>query len=313
MTKSLELTVKTNPLWAEFVAGILIDKIGCVGVVTSENYYDDEVLTKETNDRVKGYLPFVQDSLFDISEVQKIFFEEKQNLISSGIKEENIGEWAVSLLEIPDEEWAHSWKKYWHPQKISEKIVICPSWEEYNPQQDEIIIKLDPGSAFGTGTHPTTRLCVQGIEKILKENFKGMPLEQKIKMADIGTGSGILSVAGIKLGADFSVGVDNDASVISVASENAEKNDVDSKCKFYTGTAADVEGKYELVVANILAHIIIDAMPDLVNLMKLGSKLVLSGIISSKSQEVQDSAINNGLKIEEVLREESWVAIIAGL
>ena len=335
MSKSIELTVKTNPLWAEYVSDVLIGKIGCSGVVTDEKHYKDEVLIKENSDIVKGYLPFVEDMPVNLEKIQNILFQERQKLVSSGIEEQNLGEWIVSLTEIPDEEWAHSWKKYWHPQKISGKVVICPSWEEYKQNEDEIIITLDPGSAFGTGTHPTTRLCVQALEKILRHcepvpaiggacetihqsahnkwiaSSQAPRNDNSIKIADIGTGSGILAIAGIKLGADFAVGVDNDASVISVAVENAEKNNIADKCKFYTGVASDIKGEYEIVVANILAHVLIEAMPELVPLVKQGGKLILSGIILEKSQAVQNSCIQNGLKIVEVLQEENWVAIIA--
>lgn len=305
MSKSLELNVKINPLWTEYVSDILIKKIGCCGVVTDEKYYDDEVLIKESNGIVKGYLPVINDRPLNIENIQDILFQERKNLVLSGIQEENLGEWTLFSVEIPDEDWAHSWKQYWYPQKISEKVVICPSWEKYNISDDEIIINLDPGSAFGTGTHPTTRLCVQALEKVVPE------YKNDVKIADIGTGSGILAVTGIKLGADFAVGIDNDASVISVAVENAEKNNAADKCRFYTGVASDVEGEYEIVVSNILAHILIEAMPDLVSLIKQDGKLILSGIIAAKSQDVQDSTIQNGLKIIEVLEEESWVAIIA--
>ncbi len=138
-------------------------------------------------------------------------------------------------------------------KKFLKILFICPSWEEYQVENNEIVINLDPGSAFGTGAHPTTRLCVQALDKIL---YGKSP--SSVKIADIGTGSGILAIVGIKLGAESAVGVDNDASVISVAKENAEKNAVLDKCNFYTGVAADVEGQYEIVTANILAHIIIE-------------------------------------------------------
>lgn len=304
MSKSTELTVKVNPIWVEYVSDVLIEKIGCSGVVTDEKIYKDEVVIKDNSGIVKGYKAFVEGIPLNTQEIQNILFQERQKLVSSGIVEANLGEWTLSSLEISDDEWAHSWKKYWHPQKISEKVVICPSWEDYNAGDDEIIISLDPGSAFGTGTHPTTRLCVQALEKVI-------PDYTSFKIADIGTGSGILAVAGIKLGADFAVGVDNDASVISVAAENAEKNNVADKCKFYTGVAIDVKGEYEIVVANILAHVLIEAMHELTPLIKQDGKLILSGIILEKSQDVQNSCIQNGLKIVEVLQEDSWVAIIA--
>ncbi len=392
LSKSVELSVKINPVWAEYVSDILIEKIGCSGVVTDEKQYKDEILIKDNAGIIKGYLPFVEnlhlnqlchcerpmgawqskekqtnifciasstaqlpdkytfhesstelhalasprnDSCILVETIQKILLEEKQKLITSGVKEEDLGDWSVSSTEISDEEWAHSWKQYWHPQKISEKIVICPSWENYKAENNEIIINLDPGSAFGTGTHPTTRLCVQAMEKIItrhcEENSKSSTRQSKenidnqdwiassqaprndkyLKIADIGTGSGILAIAGIKLEADFAVGVDNDASVINVAVENAIKNDIADKCRFYTGTAADIKDEFDLVIANILAEVIIENMPELVKLVKTGGKLILSGIISAKSDSVENSAIEHGLKITEILKEENWVAIIA--
>jgi len=304
LSKSVEIAVKTNPLWAEYVTDILIQKIGCSGVVVNEQQFEDEIAIKEVFDEVKGYIGFSDDLDFD--KIKQVFEEEKQLLSGTGVKKETLGEWSVTFREIDDEEWAHSWKEYWHPQKISEKIVICPSWEEFSPQENEIVINLDPGSAFGTGTHPTTRLCVQALEDIITDkNFN------KIDIADIGTGSGILAIAALKLGANSAVGVDNDEAVISVAQENAEKNNLTDKCNFYKGVASDVHGEYEIVLANILAHILIEDMANLAKLVKKDGKLILSGIILQKSQEVQESAIGHGLKIVQILQEENWVAIVA--
>ena len=309
MSKSIELTVKVNPAWVEYVSDVLIEKLGCSGVVTDEKYYDDEILTKENTGIIKGYKTFIENMPVNQDFIQDTLLQERAKLVSLGIEAQNLGEWTVSLAEISDDEWAHSWKQYWHPLKISEKVVICPSWEEYKANNDEIIINLDPGSAFGTGTHPTTRLCVQALEQTIKASNPSN--NSRIKIADVGTGSGILAIAGIKLGADFAVGVDNDASVIYVAEENAKKNDLADKCTFYTGVTTDITGEYEIVVANILAHVLIEAMPELVALMKQSGKLILSGIILGKSKDVQDSCIQNGLKIVEVLQEDTWVAIIA--
>jgi ribosomal protein L11 methyltransferase len=305
MSKSIELSVKINPLWAEYVSNVLLEKVGCSGIVTSEEEWKDEVVIKDSTGVIKGYLPFSEENPLNLDEIQTILTEEKSVLISSGIKEENLGEWIVTSVEIPDEEWAHSWKKYWHVQKITDKIVICPSWEDYSPNNDEIIISLDPGSAFGTGTHPTTKLCMKALENVIPK-FETSP-----KAADIGTGSGILAVVAAKLGVDSIVGVDNDASVIAVAKENAEKNNVSGKCEFYTGTSADVKGQYQIVVANILAHVLIEMMHELSALTETNGYLILSGIISAKSQDVQDSAIQNGFEIVEVLQEDTWVAIVA--
>jgi len=302
VSKHIEISVKTNPLWAEYVSELLINRVGCYGVVTEEKEFRDEVVVKADVERVKGYLPFSSD--FNIEDIRHLFAEERKNLINSGISAENIGCWTVETKEIREEDWAHNWKLFWHPQKIGKNIVICPTWEEYAPQQDDVMIYLDPGSAFGTGTHPTTKLCIEALEKLIPE-FSG-----EINMADIGTGSGILAITAAKLGVKSVIGVDNDASVIAVAKENAEKNGVNSQCTFFAGSAADVEGKYDIVTANILAEVLVDMMPELARLLKPSGILVLSGIINKKLPLIQESLGKTNLRLKEVLWEDVWIATI---
>ncbi|OGI01086.1 MAG: ribosomal protein L11 methyltransferase [Candidatus Melainabacteria bacterium GWF2_37_15] len=270
MSQHIEICVETCTLWAEYVSQLLIDKLGCNGTVMEDG-------------AVKGYLPFTKNP--DLSLLQ---------------------DWPVSTKIIKDEEWAENWKRYWHPLKVSEKIVICPSWEQYAPENGEIVISLDPGSAFGTGTHATTRLCIEAIEKIVPQ-FSG-----EISMADIGTGSGILSICGVKLGIKSATGVDNDASVIPVAIENAQINSVDGDCEFFTGSACSIKGKYEIVTANILAEVIIEIVEELKNLLKPNGTMILSGIIEKKLADVENALNQAGLKTREVLTEQGWVAVIAG-
>lgn len=302
MSKHVEISVKTEPVWEEYLSNLLIEQIGCCGVVSQETEYKDEEIIKDNSGIVKGYLWLNPDNPPNFDDIQNQLWQNKQELIETGIPEENIGSWKLSIKEIEDEEWAHSWKKYWHPMKIGSKIVIRPTWEEYNAAEGEIIIDLDPGTAFGTGTHPTTRLCIMALEKYLTPGDT---------LADVGMGSGILAIAGVKLGAKSAIGVDNDPSVIEVADENAEKNNVADKCTFYEGVASDVKGEYEVVVSNILAHILIETMQDLEKLVKPQGKLILSGIIAEKSLDVQKSAVQNGFEIIDVLEEENWVAIVA--
>lgn len=302
MAEYTELQVEINPVWAEYVAEVLIEKIGCQGVVTEETSYKDEEITKSTKDIVKGYLWHNDQKPIDLDNIKNILNISRQELIKTGISAENLGSWNLNIKEVEDEEWAHSWKKYWHPMKIGNKIVICPSWEQYEIKNDEIKIELDPGSAFGTGTHPTTRLCIVAIEKYLKNNNI---------VADVGTGSGILAVAAAKLGAKSITGVDNDPSVIDVAIENATKNNCIDICKFYEGSAADIKDQYDVVVANILAEVIVSIMDDLVKLAKQDGKFIFSGIITQKAEMVKEKAIGSGLKIIDIIDEEEWVAIIA--
>lgn len=302
MTKHIELNVEVNPEWSEYAADVLIEQINCSGVVTEELEYKDEKVIKANNGIVKGYLWFNPDNPPKIEEIQNILLENKNNLIKTGVKSENTGSWNLFIKEIEDEEWAHNWKKFWHPQKIGSKIVICPSWENYEIKDNEIKIELDPGTAFGTGTHPTTRLCIKALEQYINKDDD---------IADIGTGSGILSIVGIKFGAKNAVGVDNDLSVIEVANENAEKNNIAEKCCFYEGTAKDVKGRFSVVTANILAEVIISIMDDLLMLLNENGKLILSGIIMEKVDLVKQSIVNSGGKVIEVIYEDSWAAIIA--
>lgn len=301
MSKHIEISVKIHPLYSEYVSELLLNDIGCSGTVLEERYFDDEQLVKTTIGPVKGYLWIDPENSFDFEKIKQFFAEKKEEFVQLNPEIKDLGSWDVEFLEIKEEEWAHNWKNYWHPQKIGEKIVICPSWEEYTQNENEIIITLDPGSAFGTGTHSTTRLCIMALEKYLAQNDT---------IADIGTGSGILAISAIKLGAKSAVGVDNDPSVIAVAQDNATINNVDSFCTFYTGSAADVTGEYKVVTANILAHILIDIMHDLHKIVETDGKLILSGIIKQKEQDVIDSAQQHGFKYIETLNEENWVAII---
>ncbi|HSA07614.1 MAG TPA: 50S ribosomal protein L11 methyltransferase [Candidatus Gastranaerophilales bacterium] len=302
MNKHIEILVNINPVWAEYVSELLINKIGCLGIVTEEKEFKDEKIIKADLETVKGYLPFTED--FDLEKIRIILQKDRQDLIFSGIKEETLGNWSVISREIKEEEWADNWKKFWHPQKIGSKIVICPTWEDYKQKDDEIIIKLDPGSAFGTGTHPTTRLCLTALEKISDE------LNGEFSVADVGMGSGILAITGIKLGAYNATGVDNDASVISVAIDNAKKNNVEDKCRFFTGSAKDIQGEYDIVVANILTEVLVTIMSDLEKLLKPEGILILSGIIKRKLPEIETALEKNLLKIKEVPEEENWVAPI---
>lgn len=269
MNKHIEITVYAEPFEIEHVSWLLTDKLGCSGTATE-------------NSEVRGYLPVGQ--LSDLSALE-------------GYKTE--------IKEIRDEDWAENWKKYWHPQKIGERTVICPSWEEYAPQTNEVVITLDPGCAFGTGTHPTTRLCVQALERIVP-TFRG----SRVKIADVGTGSGILSIAGVKLGVNEATGVDNDESVIPIAVENAKKNAVSENCRFFEGSAADINGKYEIVVSNILAEVLADIMSDLKNLLAADGTMVLSGIINEKIPLVEQALQVNGLKTTKILTEGDWAAML---
>ncbi len=303
MNKHIEILVNTSPLWAEYVSDLLINRIGCSGAVMEEKEFKDEKLIRIDITSVKGYLAYTEN--FDAQKVREIFSFERKNLILSGINPDSPGSWEVKIREVLEEEWSENWKKFWHPQKVGSKTVICPTWEEYEPEKEDVLIRLDPGSAFGTGTHPTTGLCIQALEKVIPE------FSNEITMADVGTGSGILAITAVKLGVSSATGVDNDASVISIAGENAGKNRVQDKCRFFAGSAADITGKYDIVAANILTEVLVNIMPDLKKLLKPASVLILSGIIKRKLPLIEESLEKNSLKTVKILEKENWIALIS--
>jgi ribosomal protein L11 methyltransferase len=300
MSKHIEIAVDTNSVWSEYVADVLLERLACSGVVTGESEYKHDVMISSSS-LVKGYFWVDEKNPFDVDKIQATIDLAKAELASNGVNINNVGSWKLSFKEIADEEWAHSWKKYWHPQRITDKITISPSWEDYKVSSDELLITLDPGIAFGTGSHPTTKLCIKAIEDFVKINDC---------VADIGMGSGILSIVAAKLGAKKVVGVDNDASVIDVATENALINDVSELCFFKEGVSTDVDGQYDVVVANILAEVLIEIMETFVPLVKTGGKLILSGIIERKANDVRLAAENNGFQFIQMPIEGDWVAII---
>ena len=202
---------------------------------------------------------------------------------------------------VREEDWATAWRQYYKPVRVGQKLMVVPSWEQYQAQEGDVVITLDPGMAFGTGTHATTRLCMRLIEQYL---ITGQD------MLDVGTGSGILAVTALKLGARKAVGVDIDATAVRVAGENAALNGVEDNLSVICGDlACDVKGSFQLITANIVADIIIRLTPDVPPLLKEGGTFVVSGIIDSREQDVRDALQANGFHVISSLTEGGWVAL----
>jgi ribosomal protein L11 methyltransferase len=213
-------------------------------------------------------------------------------------------DYALNYTRVDEADWAEAWKEFFYPEKISPGLVVKPSWRAYDPQPGETIIEIDPGMAFGTGTHPTTIMCLRLIEKYLRPGSDFL---------DIGTGSGILMIAAAKLGAQTVVGVDNDPTAVSVARKNLAVNGIEaSRTKVLCNSlVTEIDTAFELVSANILAEVIVDLAPDLPGVMTPGGCVICSGIIQSKQAEVATGLETAGLEILETLTQEEWVAIVA--
>lgn len=246
---------------------------------------------------VKAYLPATSFLAETVEEIKLAI----ANLVNFDI---NIGENNLTLCEVNEDDWATAWKQYYHPVKISERFTIVPTWEEYKPvSTDELIIELDPGMAFGTGTHPTTVMCLQALEKVVKNGDT---------VIDVGTGSGVLSIGAALLGAGHVHALDLDEVAVRSARENIELNKVEKMVDVFHGNLLDtVKEPADVVVANLLAEIILSFTDDAFSIVKPGGLYVTSGIIGLKKEAVKSALEASGFVIEEVLMMEDWVAIIA--
>lgn len=201
-----------------------------------------------------------------------------------------------------EEDWANSWKQYYHSFAVGENIYIYPIWEENN-ENYPINIGLDPGMAFGSGTHETTELCLKAMEKYMKK---------EAKVLDVGTGSGILAIAGAKLGANSVLAIDLDENAVKVAKENVEYNQVDNIINVQVGNLADdVEGQYDIVVANILADVICILARDVKKILAPNGVFITSGIIADKLDLVKKVFAEEGLKVVEVSAKGEWRMVAA--
>ncbi len=210
----------------------------------------------------------------------------------------------IQYSTIDEEDWAESWKAHFHPIKVTDRIVVKPTWQTYEPGPGEIILLLDPGMAFGTGTHPTTALCIGLIEKYMTPGFR---------VCDVGTGSGILMMTAARLGAKTVVGIDSDPMAVEVAEGNLKLNGIDpATYTLITGSlVTEVTGSYDLVVANILAEVIRDLVPEISPRLSPDGWFIASGIIVKKQDLVIRALRDHGFDVCEVAEQEGWVAIVA--
>lgn len=221
--------------------------------------------------------------------------------------EESFGPGVASFAgatEITDTGWAENWKEHFKPVGVSSHLVIRPSWEGYEAQGGETILVIDPGQAFGTGTHETTQLCLQIIDDLYHSGTK------PLRVLDVGTGTGILGIAAAKLGAAAVLGIDNDPLAVEVCAENASVNAVGSAFRAETTPVEKVEGAYDLVIANIIAEILIDMKRTLASRLAPGGRMLLSGILDEKAGWVREEFETEGLRLLEERRAGQWAALL---
>lgn len=244
---------------------------------------------------VKGYFS-LEENLDNIV----LYIEEKlSELREFGV---DVGEGKIVSTSVFEQDWATAWKKYYKTTKLGNKIVIKPTWEKYEPKNNEIIIELDPGMAFGTGTHETTMMCIEALEKYIKPGDE---------VFDIGTGSGILSITASKLGAKKVIGVDLDEVAVDAARENVSFNGL-TNIDIIHGNLVDViKGQANIIVANIIADVIIYLADIVKPLIKENGLFITSGIINERKDDVITALQKNNFRIVEIKELGEWVAVIA--
>lgn len=308
-----EVTIKTTTEAVEAISNILIEE-RCGGVMIEDpkdflfqkkneldwDYVEEEVFNKSGQDGVliKTYIPEERNVLEFVETVKARISQ----LPSFGL---DIGEGSVTLSNVKESDWANEWKKYYKPTKIGKKIVVKPSWEEYQQEEGDLIIELDPGMAFGTGTHETTSMCIRELENYVDDTKT---------VFDIGCGSGILAIAAAKLGAKEVVAGDLDEVAVKVSKENCEINHVSDKVTVKHGSLFEVvDSKADVIVANIIADIIKILAKDVSKFLNEDGVFISSGIILAKIDEVCESLTENGFEIVKVERLGEWSAIVSKL
>ncbi len=304
-----QVSVLTSSEAVEAVSNILMES-GANGVAIEDamdvvNFESDafgEILDASTFDHIKEgakVIAYYPETIF-LPEILPTVETRITELMSFGL---DIGINKIETSEVVETDWATAWKKYYHPVNISRYLTIVPEWQDYTPHsEDEHVMKLDPGMAFGTGTHPTTRLTLQALEVVLRGNET---------VLDVGTGSGVLSIASKCLGAGKVYAYDLDDVAVASAKENMNLNpvahDVDVSAN---NLLVGVDKKADVIVANILADIIIELIPDAYRCLNDKGVFIISGIIENKEASVLEVLYANGFEIDQRFQQKDWLAFI---
>ncbi|MBQ7035748.1 MAG: 50S ribosomal protein L11 methyltransferase [Clostridia bacterium] len=305
-----QMNIETLSTGQEAVSNLLV-AAGCGGfevidpqdfqefldTVTPHWDYVDEELMKRQSDRtiLKVYAADNEQGLALFKDIERRI-EELRNAPEASL----YGTLEITVSDLPEEDWQSGWKQYYKPIHV-ERLVVVPLWEDYTAQEGETIMKIDPGMAFGTGAHETTRLCLKALTQ---EDLAGKDL------LDVGCGSGILSIGGVLLGARSAFGCDIDQLAVEVARRNAALNNLSDRTAYGAGDLLEVvEGKYPIVVANIVADVILMLLKDLHQVLLPGGTFIASGIIDDRKDELVEAIKARGLTIVHIEEERGWVAI----
>ena len=292
-----ELLIKINPEIEDNISNICFENLSCTGIILEEQKFEDTEMIETSRGILRVFLEDL--SAFGGADIYEFISEKRKEMKECGFTDDELGSWDCEIIKKETEDWSKKWKEKWDVTHITDNIAVVPSWIEYIPKPNEITISLDPGCAFGTGVHPTTQIPVRFLEKYLKPNDK---------TADIGTGSGILSIIAKKLGASHVYGCDIDMSAVATAKVNAVKNN--TECVFELNTADNIDEKFDFVCANILHNVLDEIMGDLKSILNENGLMVLSGIMENKKEVVLSAIERENLVLKETMTQDKWVGYL---
>ncbi|MDG2991153.1 50S ribosomal protein L11 methyltransferase [Candidatus Synechococcus calcipolaris G9] len=284
-----EVTVITQAAAEDIVYWRLQD-FGCQGTASQQH---------QGQLSVQAYIPQKQVTLLDIAALG-VWIE--QDVVSQGYLRPQL-RWQL----VREEDWAHSWQDYWHPINVGDRLIICPDWREPPPLGERLLLKLDPGMAFGTGTHPTTQLCLEALEMQLDDTFE--PLGS-VAIADIGCGSGILSVAAILLGAEKVYAVDTDPLAVTATLKSRDLNLVTAQQLVVSqGSHEKIPVTVDGILCNILADVIGDIIPHLSRIIKPHTWAIFSGLLLEQANDLTEILETHGWQVGSVWRKQDWCCL----
>ena len=298
--KWLKIDLLTPP---EFVDGLtnFLTEIGADGVVqeVTEPSLTNEFVEPTTKEQLAAYLPCDVRLDSRIASLQ-VYIGSLAELFPASEK--------VSFNQeaLSDPDWGEQWKKYFKPLRVSKNIVIKPTWERYTPLGHDIVIDIDPGMAFGTGQHPSTRMCLEAIEDIL---LKDRTVEHW-RVLDVGTGTGILGISCAKLGAQRVVCVDIDKKATEIARENVMINQVEDRVEILNRDVTTIHEQFDLIVANLTARLLMKLRDHLVSILANGGRMVISGIIDQNREDLEEHFISDAFSISHTITEEEWICLV---
>ena len=279
----IEITFDIDPLVHEALSAFLFE-LGCTGIISDDP--QSRYLT--------AYLPGTEK--IEVLRRIEVFLRDLERIFSlSGIRE-------FTLKTIKDKDWARDWRKYFRADRVTPNLLILPVWETMKDTGQGHVIQMDPGPAFGTGQHPTTRVCLEAMEKV--------PLPKPWSMLDVGTGSGILAMYGIKLGASRVMGIDIDPEALRWARHNSQINGLETSLDLSFKNLEDIEETFTLVVANLIFREIMGLMAHFPGRVNLGGWLILSGLLREEVGEVRNALQEKGFLDHRILSQEGWVCVL---